>query len=1251
MSIFKYFVTDTSPLSGVDAVGGTVVSTVLETAGYVVQSRILDNFTDYFISFGALIFIICFIGAVVSVAMYGSYRMAGYILIGPALMFFVVLYREPIEPVAWQFGGGDPVDTSDMFHIGPMQNFDADDRMNVSWFFKWFVGLTSGMVNSISDAILEFDNTEQVTRTVREQLLENVTNAVPLEDDTYAIIQENLFSTSCSRMVVLHTALAHKRFSNPEIARYFSNYNQGDTCTSSDPQVCYDQFINTLPVQIRSDARETLDQKRLLLNALAEAKKQKVTVGPGLQRYLAERAASYRNYFTSDAHGSGLGDRTAGTEADFQNNVGNLTISCGELENVILNVLASDANQYQSLLIDDLDTLNTMPPAERQRAIAKNCVMVNGKVFGANSQSVVTQLDPGASQPWNQPWASGYFQEDCSLASAISMYMYRNVLSSGFMAEGISDVRDNFASIAGRNVLITGDNYEGRDSETDDFYFLNEESMPDVEIGFNNGNLQYSVNGKRPTIGLHTVTLGDMEAAFSSHQQYYMRQTVQELYTLGLNLPYWQGTILFLVAVAFPLLAVVLVIPGKGQLFIYVPLCWLWVKSWDIGYAMVAVFDRIMWDLLPSNALPLQDRLSGGIIGNLTDLTSGNSLPAQGPGFDPTNYMLDAILSADPTYTSQLHAMFTSLALSSIPLITGRVILAGRRMPVSDAFLIFTQEIDSAARDAGSTARSAYGMKHMTALTQGHQDLYSFAAAHRTHMYGGGFGTMFSDKTGLEYAVTAGVLRTAGELAGETNVTNMRSVVNGLARTGSLTAMKAGVEGFFDFVNEKTEADPDFNPSDSGAMLEVVNEYLGSGSAEANALIGAMAFSGSTDRRRTAAKFLGNTLSSWADIWAAREKAYATLQDNFHPIIGRSGELTKLRIASANAQEGDGAREPHILTSAQESATAYREFVKTISTQANMSLFEGFLDGMSTQNRNSWLGFLGQAGGTAAAYVSGDEAATEGLAGAALDSARAAHLIIGTNNIDAEGNLRTDAGATGFGSQLSAGVVLSDPAAQRAAFQEYLPQLDIFKREVAEYEASVQNIIVPPTGVDPNTINSPSATAIEEELVQGQVVGQLELDPGKIDLGVTPPAAFTAWSGSSYIGAYQKFDRSEGVAEMQDVLSNIEANRAVNPSAGADLGTNYPMLMGVLYHGDERAVASLQAQPEVWALMENITFNMVPGALTVGGVQDGNSYLASLRGDKNALAALKIGDPGRYDMLQSIHRAIHGPNANLEDDD
>lgn len=71
-----------------------------------------------------------------------------------------------------------------------------------------------------------------------------------------------------------------------------------------------------------------------------------------------------------------------------------------------------------------------------------------------------------------------------------------------------------------------------------------------------------------------------------------------EVYTWALMMPYMQGILLYLLAIAYPFCCLMMLIPGWHKIIFTWMSFWAWAKIWDIGFAIVLVLERSIWAML-----------------------------------------------------------------------------------------------------------------------------------------------------------------------------------------------------------------------------------------------------------------------------------------------------------------------------------------------------------------------------------------------------------------------------------------------------------------------------------------------------------------------------------------------------------------------------------------------------------------------------------------------------------------------------
>lgn len=133
------------------------------------------------------------------------------------------------------------------------------------------------------------------------------------------------------------------------------------------------------------------------------------------------------------------------------------------------------------------------------------------------------------------------------------------------------------------------------------------------------------------------------------------------------TIPYIQGLLLYLLSIAFPFFAVLLVIPGKALSFLTWCGLWVWVKSWDLGFAMVHVARDIFWDILKHRTNTFENNV------NWEDPSSIYAL----------------ILNNDPLATQNTYWEIVSFMTVSVPFLTAHFCLGATGM-----FGMFKNSID-----------------------------------------------------------------------------------------------------------------------------------------------------------------------------------------------------------------------------------------------------------------------------------------------------------------------------------------------------------------------------------------------------------------------------------------------------------------------------------------------------------------------------------------------------------------------------
>jgi len=72
-------------------------------------------------------------------------------------------------------------------------------------------------------------------------------------------------------------------------------------------------------------------------------------------------------------------------------------------------------------------------------------------------------------------------------------------------------------------------------------------------------------------------------------------------------IPYVQGLLLFFLAGAFPFFCFFLLVPDHMRSFLLWFSLWIWVKSWDVGFALLVSVKHLLWEFLGRKSLKLAE--------------------------------------------------------------------------------------------------------------------------------------------------------------------------------------------------------------------------------------------------------------------------------------------------------------------------------------------------------------------------------------------------------------------------------------------------------------------------------------------------------------------------------------------------------------------------------------------------------------------------------------------------------------------
>jgi hypothetical protein len=510
----------TTPIGSV----GHLVGAAFETAGHYLQSALLDILSGGLgQSLGVLILVISAAGALLTMLVFGGYRLWKWFIFGPAIFFALVAVRTPSTGAQWTFGlreySFEPVKeaTEGLSTGNPViPQLTLDNPARVSAFFSVWARLSSQLTRILVAIVEGFGKNSDLTFLAR--------------GDRYL-------------------QLFHPKAADDDL-KFFINLTAVNKCG--------DYFIRLK--EYYNPAQNIVRRQDLEKALQAEGSRTVIT------------SADYTSLFNWMTRHQIL-DEVRGM-VDL-NKPG---LSCQDLWKIGITAF----QRQSALFIDKIADANR--PAELPKA------------------EVVAELEKKFNQyivyPPNNSVTLNGDQQLLAVINEVAARMFVNELSA---------VRPSLAQA--------------------DLGEQNAGALGDIERSKEDFSRQLRI--------IHTTD------AWEEKGDYLMAV---------LALPYVQGFILYFLAMTFPFFCLSVLIPGRINGIVLWMGLWLWAKLWDFGFAVVMLFDRFLYYLLP-HGQPLTEEVAR----------------------DPAR-ALKALLEVDPTYSVYTYYHILATALAAVPIVTGFVV-------------------------------------------------------------------------------------------------------------------------------------------------------------------------------------------------------------------------------------------------------------------------------------------------------------------------------------------------------------------------------------------------------------------------------------------------------------------------------------------------------------------------------------------------------------------------------------------------
>ncbi|MCC6952990.1 MAG: hypothetical protein IT290_02615 [Deltaproteobacteria bacterium] len=644
------------------ASAGTLVAAVLETAGYVAQAEILASFQDFLDSVGLFLFILSAIGGLTSIAIFGSYRNGLYLLLAPPLFYVMISTFAVSNGVYWQIGGGSPrnafgeqvpVDQSQgsVSQVVTVSNgtsgvttVPAQLQIQVAAPFLIVTELIGRLVNALADVIMSYENDRDLLFIARMQALEVLISG-DIKDRRLLRMFQGDFIDNCNKMFDASLALSRPDLSLRREQELTQELTTPNRPLDASTRALYQQ-------QLLDMAR----QRAIYRNQYNQAQSIQVNPGAAVLEYARETQVN-----PASAIRTGYLARMGQSSID---GIQPVAMTCGEMWAVVGEAIMTYADTLQESVLAEH---STMLAASDRGYLCVELARKMGSTIGYNER------------------------DNCDLVTTTAIFLIRNAVaerSRSGIVNRLADRLDGVETIREGTVLpfvLNPDDWTLVAGQSDYQTTLNPDKGFRREAMFRH---ERGMTAMLPIVRLDEVT-GTMDAALVWHQRFQARELRAKIFSFALQLPYWQGVLLFFLAMGYPFAAFLLVIPGRAGTFLVYPLAWLWVKSWDVGFAIVMVFDRVLWNLFPSYDFERNDFIATRV------------------GEQPLPTVLSEAFKVDPAFNVHAYFFMVSIAMLAIPGVTGYVILKTRER-LFDNF-IGRSGMEGVAEGAGEQAGRTFG--------------------------------------------------------------------------------------------------------------------------------------------------------------------------------------------------------------------------------------------------------------------------------------------------------------------------------------------------------------------------------------------------------------------------------------------------------------------------------------------------------------------------------------------------------------
>ncbi|MBL7662189.1 DUF4225 domain-containing protein [bacterium] len=603
---------------------GTEMAAMLQTAGYFAQSEILAHLGWMFDQIGVVILLGCAIFAIVSFVVYGRADATKWFLLGPPLFIWILSSRIEAHGTKWQFGTFDR-GTPNAAEVFPSME---GKQIKVSWAFHQWDLFVSELSRQLIDMLTKSSEKPDLLFNVRQQVMDKVMSSRVADPGLLELIHLSMRGQCAENTNLI------QRMVDIETQDLYRKYKNPTDRGGLSPE------------EVR--AAEALERDW-------NATKYQLDLKSGSrENKLSESARNYVRGNLTIIEKTGTASASAPTDVSYDECIG---ITGTELAKMNLDLACSNGaacTEEPSEFYDNVSCAhiwNWVYLGAKQEACGAITEAIDGSLT-TNAQQPELRVEVAKELLSKLTNGSGGEAPSAYLPQIVAGYFIRNELTR--------DPSRNWASTLHQHLSIDGIEYD---------YKIKTEYENNVPGDFSKNEDIYK--GSRL-----------LREALDSYTHRFT------LYSTAMAMPYFQGVLLYILALLFPFFCIFILVPGFAGAFFIWPALWMWVKFWDVGFAMVKVLDEFLWEIMPHANYDWRSAMEG--TGEIT----------RAP--------VDALRVAfgyDPGYSLSNYYHILSVALVSIPVVFGQAILGGKAALVSP----FLNGAKALGQKRGADADMMYG--------------------------------------------------------------------------------------------------------------------------------------------------------------------------------------------------------------------------------------------------------------------------------------------------------------------------------------------------------------------------------------------------------------------------------------------------------------------------------------------------------------------------------------------------------------